>query len=182
SPRSWKAKAARHERRRRYARPGADPVRALVPDPGRAVLAVPAPAAHPGAALVRCRLAAARAGGLPRQPALELRLRRPQLRPPVAADPRHLGGLRRVPGGDDGGVLPAPQVAGGLTQVPRGERLLWERLQPRNPVEKLAAEAAPTRQGGGVSPSRSTPGRAPGISSSPRRSAARSALPSPTSA
>src|SRR3546814_18845481 len=57
------------------AEPGADPVRALVPDPGLVVLGVSAPAAQCAPTPVRCGGAAGCAGRVHRHAAVESRLR-----------------------------------------------------------------------------------------------------------
>src|SRR5690606_4219514 len=110
-PGPWPASPkASHEPAGR-AQPGADPVPALVPDPQRAVLDLPAPAARPCAARLRRRLDRAVAGGVRLEPVLGARGGRSGLRAHVGPDHGHRDRLRRVPRGDDARVLPAPRAA-----------------------------------------------------------------------
>ena len=66
---------------------------------------------HAVAQAVRRRRAAAGADGVPAEHVLVACERRPGLRQDVAADPRDRAGLRRVPGGADGGLLRAAALA-----------------------------------------------------------------------
>src|SRR5690606_14810276 len=75
-----------------------DPVPAVVPDPRRAVLGLPAPAAALAPAAVRPGQPGAVHGGVHGRAALGARLCQPRARTHVAADPCDLGRLRRVPG------------------------------------------------------------------------------------
>src|SRR5690606_20224916 len=91
--------------------PRPDPVPALVRDPGRAVLAVPAPAADSCAQGVRQRQPGAGDRTVSLEHVLEHGDRRPAAWPHVGTDPGDLVVLRRVPGRHDRGDAAALALA-----------------------------------------------------------------------